>query len=116
MRDTSRPVPAASFPEAVRSGRAPAAGEYADLNRSDHDRHVSALSTDAGWANGKGRRGGGGGSMNRYTNVLPYDRNRVVLGSPVGGCDYVNASWVGGDGMDGGTRFIAAQGAAIDKT
>ena len=30
----------------------------------------------------------------RYSNILPYDRNRVVLRTPVQSCDYVNASWI----------------------
>lgn len=37
------------------------------------------------------------GNMNRYGNILPYDRKRVVLRAKVGGdCDYVNASWIRG--------------------
>ncbi len=45
--------------------------------------------------------------LNRYGNILPYDKRRVVLRRQVGGnCDYVNASWV--RGFDG-ARFIASQ-------
>ena len=36
--------------------------------------------------------------MNRYGNILPYDRKRVVLKNKVGECDYVNASWIRGFG------------------
>ena len=32
--------------------------------------------------------------INRYTNILPYDKNRVKLLEPINGCDYVNASWI----------------------
>ncbi len=47
-------------------------------------------------------------NLNRYGNILPYDRRRVVLSRKVGGdCDYVNASWIRGFG---GSRFIASQG------
>ena len=41
------------------------------------------------------------GKLNRYGNILPYDRNRVVLkeneveaGGIIQNCDYINASWI----------------------
>ena len=39
------------------------------------------------------------GKLNRYGNILPYDRNRVVLKEVeaegiVQNCDYINASWM----------------------
>lgn len=35
------------------------------------------------------------GSKNRYNNIYPYDHCRVKLqGTPQGGCDYVNASYI----------------------
>ena len=32
--------------------------------------------------------------INRFSNILPYDHNRVKLRKAVDGCDYVNASWI----------------------
>ena len=39
------------------------------------------------------------GKLNRYGNILPYDRNRVMLKEVeaegiVQNCDYINASWM----------------------
>ena len=42
-------------------------------------------------------------SLERYVNIVPYDHNRVVLDTPVEGCDYVNASWIGGHRSNSGT-------------
>jgi len=36
--------------------------------------------------------------MNRYDNILPYDRRVVILAQPVEDCNYVNASWIKGFG------------------
>jgi protein tyrosine phosphatase len=33
-------------------------------------------------------------TKNRYTNIHPYDENRVLLGTHNGFNDYINASWV----------------------
>lgn len=59
---------------------------------------------------------------NRYTNVLPFDSNRVVLGPRAGagaptdaegGGDYVNASWVRPRlAGDGGVECVLLEGAA----
>ena len=32
--------------------------------------------------------------FNRYTNILPYDYNRIVLKEPVNECDYINGSYI----------------------
>lgn len=52
---------------------------------------------------------------NRYTDVLPYEDSRVVLGggvrSPMDGSDYINASHVHTDPLDPLIpRYLAAQG------
>ncbi|XP_078721506.1 receptor-type tyrosine-protein phosphatase C isoform X4 [Lampetra fluviatilis] len=44
---------------------------------------------------------------NRYSDILPYDHNRVKL-SGEGESDYINASYV--DGYKSSIRYIAAQG------
>nr|AAN64298.3 CD45 protein tyrosine phosphatase receptor type C [Petromyzon marinus] len=44
---------------------------------------------------------------NRYSDILPYDHNRVKL-SGEGESDYINASYV--DGYNSSIRYIAAQG------
>ena len=51
--------------------------------------------------------------MNRFGNILPYDKHRVTLDGG-GGDFYINASHVAAIGNSGkeeeGRRFIAAQG------
>ena len=41
----------------------------------------------------------------RSKGILPYDHNRVELEEYIDADDYVNASWIGGDG-----KLIATQG------
>ena len=43
----------------------------------------------------------------RYSNILPYDHNRVKLGTTNHDEDYINASWIK---TAGNLDFIAAQG------
>lgn len=50
-------------------------------------------------------------ARNRYTNVLPWDRNRVRLPAVNGGSDYINALTV----TLGSNKYIAAQG-PLDST
>ena len=47
---------------------------------------------------------------NRYYNVSPYDRNRVVLRASTSGRDYINASWVESASGAWPGRYIACQG------
>ncbi|XP_059088372.1 uncharacterized protein LOC131884562 isoform X2 [Tigriopus californicus] len=49
-----------------------------------------------------------GTSLNRYSNIIPYNHSRVILKTPVDGKDYVNASWI--RNHQGERRFIATQG------
>lgn len=49
-----------------------------------------------------------GASLNRYSNIIPYNHNRVILNTGVEGQDYVNASWI--RDHSGERRFIATQG------
>jgi protein tyrosine phosphatase len=47
----------------------------------------------------------------RYGNIIPYDRNRVILSKPIMNCNYVNASWIRkGNSFKEVPTFIAAQG------
>ncbi len=72
--------------------------EYEHLNHLDNQHNVMVQSkTEAQkW------RGGGDDKLNRYGNILPYDKTRVVLRDNVtagattssGNCDYINASWI----------------------
>lgn len=50
-------------------------------------------------------------SRNRYSNVFPWDKNRVILPANPGGSDYINASWVE---LDPKFRYIAAQGPLVE--
>lgn len=43
---------------------------------------------------------------NRYTNILPLDKTRVILSDGIG-TDYINANWV--KDMQGKARYIASQ-------
>jgi protein tyrosine phosphatase len=49
---------------------------------------------------------------NRYTNILPFERTRVVLGPVEGlvGSDYINASYMSGEVPGSQNAYIAAQG------
>lgn len=49
---------------------------------------------------------------NRYTNILPFERTRVVLGPVEGlvGSDYVNANYMSGEVPGSHNAYIAAQG------
>lgn len=57
----------------------------------------------------------------RYTNILPYDANRVQLNEAINGTDYINASWISKGTPPGarmpnactGASFIAAQGPTV---
>ena len=53
--------------------------------------------------------------VHRYGNIIPYNHNRVILGSPIKQCDYINASWIKNEdaGSSGLPTFIAAQGPFI---
>ncbi len=85
-----RPVFLSGFAASVARGGesgVPGRREHAVLCELDRRRNVDVLSVDVG------RRHTARG-MNRYSNILPYDRNRVVLRRPVDDCDYVNASWI----------------------
>ena len=88
----------------MRHDRAPARREFAILNDEDSRKIALVAPSNAAKANR---------AMNRYSNVTPYDRNRVALRQPINGSDYVNASWVRGPAGGGGAdqcSFIAAQG------
>jgi protein tyrosine phosphatase len=47
-------------------------------------------------------------SRNRYSDIAPYDHNRVVLRGDTGGNDFINASHLDGFRVD--NEYIAAQG------
>ena len=49
---------------------------------------------------------------NRYTNILPFERTRVVLGPVEGlvGSDYINANYMSGEVPGSQNAYIAAQG------
>ena len=56
-------------------------------------------------------------SKNRSTDLLPTDSHRVFLspGSEDEGSDYINASWLTGDGHDDGVGYDD-DGASSDHT
>ncbi|RZF46952.1 hypothetical protein LSTR_LSTR011220 [Laodelphax striatellus] len=45
---------------------------------------------------------------NRYTNILPYDFNRVILEGEEG-CDYINASYIVDETLKNEVEYIACQ-------
>jgi protein tyrosine phosphatase len=117
--ESFRPIPLSAYRQEFRHNRVPGRDEFEALNDEDQRRHVMRFSTDVGkWYSTKSN-----GGMNRYdrsvpslltqycrsacrySNILPYDKNRVVLKTPIAGCDYVNASWVTSN-----ANFVAAQG------
>ncbi|KAI9703486.1 MAG: hypothetical protein M1820_005790 [Bogoriella megaspora] len=53
------------------------------------------------------------GTKNRYNNIWPFEHSRVKLaGVPDGGCDYINANYVGTEWSS--KRYIATQGPIPD--
>ncbi|KAL9898387.1 protein tyrosine phosphatase 52F isoform 2-T5 [Glossina fuscipes fuscipes] len=49
-----------------------------------------------------------GGNKNRYADIFPYDKNRVILDIDADGSDYINASFI--DGYRRRKEYIATQG------
>ncbi len=88
-----RPVDLSTLVSSVSRDVLPGRREYAALTDLDHRRHVAVFTVDVG-RRYSAKTSTPKGGMNRYSNILPYDRNRVVLRSPVHGCDYINASWI----------------------
>ncbi|XP_012158439.1 phosphatidylinositol phosphatase PTPRQ isoform X3 [Ceratitis capitata] len=55
-----------------------------------------------------------GCNKNRYTDILPYDKNRVLLDIDDEGSDYINASFI--DGYKIKKEYIATQGPKSETT
>ena len=68
--------------------------EFVELNKLDRILHLRRFSMKVGKKYGSSSKG----QLNRFPNVLPYDYNRVKLIHPIDGRDYINASWITGDG------------------
>ena len=98
----SKPIPILHFREEVRLEKVPEKREFNVLGDEDQRKNVLASSVIIGKKYGLKANG----AMNRYSNIVPYDHNRVVLLS--GDCDYINASWVRGVGDHDPERTMAA--------
>ncbi|KAG7916031.1 hypothetical protein KL927_003496 [Ogataea polymorpha] len=81
--------------------------KYVEINRREKSRLVDAMrhKAQSEWSYEAGARNG---DRNRYSDVLPFDKNRVRLGSADN--DYINASWIELTCGDGVGRYIATQG------
>ncbi|KAG7696175.1 hypothetical protein KL930_003202 [Ogataea haglerorum] len=81
--------------------------KYAEINRREKSRLVDAMRhrAQSAWSYEAGLRNR---DRNRYSDVLPFDKNRVRLRR--GDNDYINASWLELTCGDGVGRYIAAQG------
>ncbi|KAG7828411.1 hypothetical protein KL920_003548 [Ogataea angusta] len=81
--------------------------KYVEINRREKSRLVDTMRHrgQSAWAHEAGARNR---DRNRYSDVLPFDKNRVRLRS--GDNDYINASWIELTCGDGVGRYIAAQG------
>ncbi|KAG7787244.1 hypothetical protein KL945_002903, partial [Ogataea haglerorum] len=81
--------------------------KYAEINRREKSRLVDAMRhrAQSAWSYEAGVRNR---DRNRYSDVLPFDKNRVRLRR--GDNDYINASWLELTCGDGVGRYIAAQG------
>ncbi|XP_039958049.1 phosphatidylinositol phosphatase PTPRQ isoform X1 [Bactrocera tryoni] len=55
-----------------------------------------------------------GSNKNRYTDIFPYDKNRVLLDVDDEGSDYINASFI--DGYKIKKEYIASQGPKPETT
>ncbi|KAL5288781.1 hypothetical protein ACFFRR_009161 [Megaselia abdita] len=51
-------------------------------------------------------------NRNRYSNIFPYDKNRVILDIDTDGSDYINASFI--NGYRRRKEYIATQGPKLD--
>ena len=67
----------------------PAKEEFQELHTKEQRR-------DQNFTDSQGRRYNSrkNGALNSNPLSIPWDHNRVVLKNPVGGVDYVNASWI----------------------
>ncbi|KAL2622159.1 hypothetical protein R1flu_002364 [Riccia fluitans] len=76
--------------------------EFDSLMTDRSSSHLLNLKTNAAlYVNNIGK--------NRYANVLPYDDNRVTLTNNYSG-DYINASFITGQGLEDLPVYIATQG------
>jgi len=106
----SRLLRADELPALVSRGEVPSKFEFSTLCDEDRIRHSLVFPSEVG----RSFSPRSAGAMNRYGNIVPYDRNRVALSDKVSGCDYVNASWISKDDTrDESGKFIAAQGRAL---
>ncbi|XP_037949787.1 phosphatidylinositol phosphatase PTPRQ [Teleopsis dalmanni] len=55
-----------------------------------------------------------GCNKNRYADIFPYDKNRVILDIDAEGSDYINASFI--DGYRRKKEYIATQGPKLEST
>jgi len=55
-----------------------------------------------------------GYTKNRYADIFPYDKNRVILDIDAEGSDYINASFI--DGFNRKKEYIATQGPKPEST
>ncbi|KAG7866973.1 hypothetical protein KL918_003168 [Ogataea parapolymorpha] len=81
--------------------------KYVEINRREKSRLVDAMRhrSQSAWSYEAGARNR---DRNRYSDVLPFDKNRVRLRSRDN--DYINASWLELTCGDGVGRYIATQG------
>ncbi|XP_060653336.1 phosphatidylinositol phosphatase PTPRQ [Drosophila nasuta] len=54
-----------------------------------------------------------GSNKNRYADIYPYDKNRVILDIDTEGSDYINASFI--DGHTTKKEYIATQGPKLES-
>eukprot|EP00095_Tigriopus_kingsejongensis_P006720 maker-scaffold25_size650667-snap-gene-5.35 protein:Tk06720 transcript:maker-scaffold25_size650667-snap-gene-5.35-mRNA-1 annotation:"receptor-type tyrosine-protein phosphatase eta-like" len=101
----SRPIPLDFIPSLVENAHFDPISEFVSIQT--WDKHINSQFRTMNEAK-RFTKGSMDTSLNRYTNIVPYDDNRVVLKTPTNGVDYVNASWV--ENHESHRVFIAAQG------
>ena len=65
----------------------PTKQEYAKLKERDKAIHVLTFSA-------KTSKQTENKELNRYSNIFPYDYNRIKLKTPINDCDYINGSYI----------------------
>lgn len=84
---TTKDIPVDQFISMFNENIIPDKDEFKDLNKRDVNEHIlnELFTTEYGALFPE---------HNKHKNTLPYDHNRVPLIEPIGGMDYINASWI----------------------
>eukprot|EP00095_Tigriopus_kingsejongensis_P008937 maker-scaffold199_size265817-snap-gene-1.50 protein:Tk08937 transcript:maker-scaffold199_size265817-snap-gene-1.50-mRNA-1 annotation:"receptor-type tyrosine-protein phosphatase kappa-like" len=87
LESRRHPIPVCKFRNLQRRKFIPLKNELSKLNDEDRAKNLISKPRDVGKSKENFQ-------LNRVGQIIPYDRNRVILSSQVNGSDYINASWI----------------------